>query len=502
MKPVIIIAIAFVLLIPINAFAATEHVVYIMPGSSVPGCEETNRCFSPTSVIVEVGDHVIFKNNDTAMHAMQPGTAELGIGDWNLGGPYNEKGNFAFFDMVHPWMKGVVIVGINETVKQENPITDLKNVQETKRLANIATELSIKVTQAENELRSAESEVTQYGPTYAKLTKLAERDPTNADKVEKSEEAIRKMDFLHDEKKKKYELAIKLKLDWENARKDAKIVANNVISIEETKRTEKEIQRLIDAKAIARDAWFETRDALIQAAEDSRAEYKRIFDSVKYDDGVNADNIARNTESVAAARNEVIREAGIAQKEAEIAIRLAAESLLEKTRIYDSTTEYGREFQKGQIESVADLRTVAMDAYELAEYGKTLIKSGSYDEQTYRNVREKTLLAESKIERNERSLLEVDNIIQKELCSIIKCPTPLEEENLIQKEPSSEIKEELDPIRTHISPKKQVKSGIAKNDVTCSENLVLIEKPNGSSIACVKITTAERLEVRGWKIIP
>lgn len=379
---------------------------------------------------------------------------------------------------------------------------NLKNLQEAKILANIATELLAKVKQAEADLIHARSEAEQFGPTFAKITKLAQRDPTNTDKAEKAKEATRKYEILIDEKKKKYEIVTKLKSDWENARKDAKIAANRMISEEEIIRTEKEIQRLIDAKDTARDAWFETRDALIQAAKDSRAEYKRIFDSVKnteyelrdgqdrsYDeirlskDAIerqSADNIARNAESVVAARNEVIREAGIAQEEAEIAIRLAAESLWEKMKIYDSTTEYGREIQKGQIDSIAGGGT-AKDAYELAEYGKTLVKSGSYDEQSYRKAREKALFAESKIDRNERLLLEVENPIQKELSGIIK--------------------ENLDSDHIYMPPKKQVKLGLDKNYVACSDDLVLMEKSSGLSVACIKRTTVEHLEFRGWKII-
>ncbi|WP_428323815.1 hypothetical protein [Nitrosopumilus sp.] len=50
------------------------------------------------------------------------------------------------------------------------------------------------------------------------------------------------------------------------------------------------------------------------------------------------------------------------------------------------------------------------------------------------------------------------------------------------------------------SPKKQIKLGIMPEKVTCNEGLVLMLKISGMP-ACVKSTTAERLEERGWKQI-
>ncbi|WP_428327236.1 hypothetical protein [Nitrosopumilus sp.] len=48
------------------------------------------------------------------------------------------------------------------------------------------------------------------------------------------------------------------------------------------------------------------------------------------------------------------------------------------------------------------------------------------------------------------------------------------------------------------SPRKQIKFGIMPEKITCNEGLVLMLKISGMP-ACVKPTTAERLEERGWK---
>ena len=49
-----------------------------------------------------------------------------------------------------------------------------------------------------------------------------------------------------------------------------------------------------------------------------------------------------------------------------------------------------------------------------------------------------------------------------------------------------------------ISPKMQVKQGIATSDVICNDGLELVFKNSDNSPACVKPTTAEKLIQRGW----
>ena len=50
------------------------------------------------------------------------------------------------------------------------------------------------------------------------------------------------------------------------------------------------------------------------------------------------------------------------------------------------------------------------------------------------------------------------------------------------------------------SPRKQIKFGVLPEKVTCDEGFVLMIRPSGMP-ACVKPTTAEKLEERGWKQI-
>jgi len=101
--------------------------VLIAGGSSVPGCEKTNQCFIPYQVTIDVGDHVVWQNQDSAAHTVTTGSASGGP-DGNLDVFLNvadaldkkflSSGTFPYFCMVHPWMTGKVIV--KESIKQSS----------------------------------------------------------------------------------------------------------------------------------------------------------------------------------------------------------------------------------------------------------------------------------------------------------------------------------------------------------------------------------------------
>jgi len=102
-----------------TAFAA-EVSVSVPLGTSLPGCEETNVCWDPPVVNVNIGDTVTWSNDDTAAHTVTSGSAVDGpdkvfdsslfmvdaVWSWT----FDEAGTFDYFCMVHPWMAGQVIV--------------------------------------------------------------------------------------------------------------------------------------------------------------------------------------------------------------------------------------------------------------------------------------------------------------------------------------------------------------------------------------------------------
>jgi len=103
-----------------TAFAA-EVMVENALGASVPGCEDTNECFLPYEVSINVGDTVTWLNDDTAAHTATGGNpvdgpsgvfdSSLVIAGSSFSFTFNEAGTYEYFCMVHPWMEGFVIVG-------------------------------------------------------------------------------------------------------------------------------------------------------------------------------------------------------------------------------------------------------------------------------------------------------------------------------------------------------------------------------------------------------
>jgi len=156
-KYFVIVAVLFsVGIISTQSFASTTHTVTIADGSAQPGCEKNDLCLIPSEIYIDVGDYIEFDYEDSpAMHYLTAGSAEFGPTEWNLRGPYNEKGFFPYFDMVHPWIQGAVIVGadtqIDQTEEIETKFEELAEVKEERDITRLQKELE-KAYERNNEL--------------------------------------------------------------------------------------------------------------------------------------------------------------------------------------------------------------------------------------------------------------------------------------------------------------------------------------------------------------
>ena len=96
------------------------HTVDIPVGTSVPGCEESNACYTPADIKVKAGDTVKWINIDTAAHTVtggSPANGPSGVFDSSLvmanadyAFTFEKTGSYKYFCMVHPWMVGSVSV--------------------------------------------------------------------------------------------------------------------------------------------------------------------------------------------------------------------------------------------------------------------------------------------------------------------------------------------------------------------------------------------------------
>ena len=100
------------------------------PGSSYVGCEETNSCFLPSTVTIDVGGTVTWENPDNVPHTVTSGTSSNGPDgyfDSNLimvgqsySNTFDSAGTYTYFCMIHPWMAGTVTV--EETSDTTSPV--------------------------------------------------------------------------------------------------------------------------------------------------------------------------------------------------------------------------------------------------------------------------------------------------------------------------------------------------------------------------------------------
>ena len=92
----------------------------VMPSKvSRPGCEEIDRCYVPSIIVIESGKQVTWVNEDSAFHSVTSGfyDAPSDLFDSGYLDPsesftftFDESGTYDYFCTLHPWMNGQVIV--------------------------------------------------------------------------------------------------------------------------------------------------------------------------------------------------------------------------------------------------------------------------------------------------------------------------------------------------------------------------------------------------------
>ena len=132
LKKIIIIVIVVVIVISTISFSnfSTEENIededvivksdVVMPTKvSRPGCEDIDRCYVPSLIVVEKGKQVTWVNEDSAFHSVTSGSYDSPTDLFDSGylDPYesyaitfDETGTFDYFCTLHPWMKGQVLV--------------------------------------------------------------------------------------------------------------------------------------------------------------------------------------------------------------------------------------------------------------------------------------------------------------------------------------------------------------------------------------------------------
>jgi len=134
------IAVGIISMSPASFADHSEVTITPISGSgSSSGCELTEEgCYNPSIATVDVGGVVTFSNTDSVSHTFSSGVPSddvigtefnsgmLAPGDSAEWIPEN-IGEFSYFDMIHPWMQGTIIV---QEAAAEEPVVVEEVVEE------------------------------------------------------------------------------------------------------------------------------------------------------------------------------------------------------------------------------------------------------------------------------------------------------------------------------------------------------------------------------------
>ena len=157
--------VSFVSVLP-NTFAEHDDIATVHPIAGLEEVMSCDPCFDPPVATIAAGGVIKFVNNDQSKHTFTAGTTADGplldsngdeIFDSGLlvpGESYTtpplEVGEYPYFDMIHPWMTGLIIVEeihteeaaeethdvVEETHDEEDEETQKKEAAENKQTKN------------------------------------------------------------------------------------------------------------------------------------------------------------------------------------------------------------------------------------------------------------------------------------------------------------------------------------------------------------------------------
>ena len=101
------------------AFAASSTVIIPEGHMYWASCEKFKECFQPAVVTVNIGDEVVWQNQDSVTHTITSGYSSKGHdGNFDLivkighseKVRFDKPGIYPYFCIVHPWTEGKIVV--------------------------------------------------------------------------------------------------------------------------------------------------------------------------------------------------------------------------------------------------------------------------------------------------------------------------------------------------------------------------------------------------------
>lgn len=141
-----------------QSWAQSEQNIIIPSGSSVKGCEQNKECFIPNIFEIELGDTVVWINEDSETHFITSGTTSFGPdGKFksdaiNPGDTFSvtfeegvlDIGTYFYYDAEYFWMEGIIVVGEPKTIEDEETVVeDTTDEIESTPIENEETDITI-----------------------------------------------------------------------------------------------------------------------------------------------------------------------------------------------------------------------------------------------------------------------------------------------------------------------------------------------------------------------
>lgn len=97
-----------------------SRIVIIPAGTSVPGCEDGDKCYDPSTLIIFKGGEIIWRNDDSSAHTVTSGNIVNGpdknfdsgliLSGETFSHKFEKIGKYDYFCMIHPWANASITV--------------------------------------------------------------------------------------------------------------------------------------------------------------------------------------------------------------------------------------------------------------------------------------------------------------------------------------------------------------------------------------------------------
>ena len=136
-----------------NTFAEHDDIATVHPIAGLEQEFSCDPCFDPAVATITAGGVIKFVNNDQSKHTFTAGSVDNWMGDIFDSGllepgesyttPELDVGEYPYFDMIHPWMTGLIIVEeIHTEVVEEIHTEDLVEEIHTEEVVEEHDDLS------------------------------------------------------------------------------------------------------------------------------------------------------------------------------------------------------------------------------------------------------------------------------------------------------------------------------------------------------------------------